>query len=449
MIQNHSPSNLNRDDLGAPKTCIFGGVTRARISSQCLKRSIRRSQLFQAALEKGFGVRTRRLITILAEQVHPDGDPPRELVDFVAEAFKEGGVKRVDARRNPQEPDNTNILLFVPQSAIDEMAQCTKEEWESSDRDEARLAERLAEALGKAASVPDIALCGRMTELEPGGLFAKLDLHVDAALAVAHAMSTHETLNEVDYFTAVDDRAKGTGAGHVDEAQYNSACYYKYFSVDWEQLVRNLAGAEPKDPGKGAKKAKREAYKSARRAYEKRVRDAQGVAAATLGHFLIAAARTTPSGKQKSFAAYNEPTGILVEFKSQKTPTSYANAFAEPARRIGLPDDDAPDVSSLEGRSIAQLGDHVLSLRKTYQSKSELLWYSPKLWRFPLRGWEREADGKKKEPRPFATATFSVLVGAEGGAEAKTLVEAVIEKLSIGRTWAELKGHGNRSPQES
>ena len=36
MIQNHGPSNLNRDDLGAPKTCLFGGVTRARISSQCL-----------------------------------------------------------------------------------------------------------------------------------------------------------------------------------------------------------------------------------------------------------------------------------------------------------------------------------------------------------------------------------------------------------------------------
>ena len=62
MIQNHSPANLNRDDLGAPKTCLFGGVTRARISSQCLKRSIRRSAEFQKALGKDGGVRTRSLI---------------------------------------------------------------------------------------------------------------------------------------------------------------------------------------------------------------------------------------------------------------------------------------------------------------------------------------------------------------------------------------------------
>jgi CRISPR system Cascade subunit CasC len=66
LIQNHSPSNLNRDDLGAPKTCIFGGVTRARISSQCLKRSIRRSADFAAALERDGGVRTRRLAHVLA-----------------------------------------------------------------------------------------------------------------------------------------------------------------------------------------------------------------------------------------------------------------------------------------------------------------------------------------------------------------------------------------------
>ena len=76
MIQNHSPSNLNRDDLGAPKTCLFGGVTRARISSQCLKRSIRKSAEFQKALEKDGGVRTRSLIREIAKRANGNGEPP-------------------------------------------------------------------------------------------------------------------------------------------------------------------------------------------------------------------------------------------------------------------------------------------------------------------------------------------------------------------------------------
>ncbi len=41
ILQSFPVSCLNRDDVGAPKTAIFGGVTRARISSQCLKRAIR------------------------------------------------------------------------------------------------------------------------------------------------------------------------------------------------------------------------------------------------------------------------------------------------------------------------------------------------------------------------------------------------------------------------
>ena len=75
-IQNHSPANLNRDDLGAPKTCYFGGVMRSRISSQCLKRSIRTSEQFKLLCG---GVRTRRFRVEVA--VNPDGrvKSPREV----------------------------------------------------------------------------------------------------------------------------------------------------------------------------------------------------------------------------------------------------------------------------------------------------------------------------------------------------------------------------------
>jgi len=296
MIQNHSPSNLNRDDLGAPKTCMFGGVTRARISSQCLKRSIRRSVDFQKAMEKDGGVRTRRLITILAEEASGSSPPTEDVVEFIAKAFEKGGVERT---KKGEEPDNTSILMFIPRSTLDKMVvavrQATKRKAKPED-----LCNELADLLGESAAVPDIALCGRMTELDSDGLFRKIDFHVEAALSAAHAISTHEVVNEVDYFTAVDDRAIGTGAGHVNEAMFASACFYKHFCIDWNQLVTNLGG------------------------------DAE-LAKLTLRQFLYGAAMSTPSGKQKSFAAFNPPEGILVEVKTERRiPVSLANAFAEP-----------------------------------------------------------------------------------------------------------------------
>ncbi|MCA9288268.1 MAG: type I-E CRISPR-associated protein Cas7/Cse4/CasC, partial [Phycisphaerales bacterium] len=111
MIQNHSPANLNRDDLGAPKTCIFGGVTRARISSQCLKRSIRRSEQFAAALERDGGVRTRRLVEEIAKAAADGGLPQVTQQKAIAEVFKNGGVTF--------KSDDGNVfasLWFLPQS---------------------------------------------------------------------------------------------------------------------------------------------------------------------------------------------------------------------------------------------------------------------------------------------------------------------------------------------
>ena len=57
----YPPSNLNRDDLGRPKTAIIGGGCRLRISSQSLKRAWRSSDLFQEALAGHTGVRTKTL----------------------------------------------------------------------------------------------------------------------------------------------------------------------------------------------------------------------------------------------------------------------------------------------------------------------------------------------------------------------------------------------------
>jgi len=428
MIQNHSPSNLNRDDLGAPKTCIFGGVTRARISSQCLKRSIRRSCEFQAALEKDGGVRTRRLISILAEKASGQVPPDKNMLEFIAKAFEKGGVKR-----DPKDPNATKILLFLPNSTIDEMALAVKQARQDNVKAE-QLTKALADILGRSAIVPDIALSGRMTELASQGLFAKMNLNVEAALSAAHAISTHEVVNEVDYWTAADDVPVSQGAAHVNEAMFASACFYKYFCLSWGQLVHNLAG----------RGSEAEAHKPERSEIKPQ---AERLAACTLGHFIRAAALTTPSGKQNSFAARNLPAGILVEIKKdEKVPTSYANAFAEPARKIGTPEDDAPDCVSLVGRSIAQFGDYVFSTRRAFGIHSTLLWFSPQLWRYPLRGWEREADGNRKEPPgPLTDNCYASLGGADN--EPAGLVEAVIEQ--IGFSWADVKDAGRAQTQEA
>ncbi|MGD9854548.1 MAG: type I-E CRISPR-associated protein Cas7/Cse4/CasC [Planctomycetaceae bacterium] len=329
MIQNHSPSNLNRDDLGAPKTCIFGGVTRARISSQCLKRSIRRSPEFAAALEKDGGVRTRRLIELIATAAADNGNPPAETkTNAVREVFKNGGVGMKD--------ENTfDILFFLPQSAINKMGAAVRVG--SGD-----LGAEFAEIIGKFVKTPDIALCGRMTEFDGKGPFAPLKgkFTVEAALSAAHAISTHAVVNEVDYFTAADDvPGPDAGAGHVNEAMFNSACFYKHFAIDFRQLKTNLT-------------------------------DDSQLATTTVKCFLEAAVMANPSGKQHAYAAFNYPDGILVEVKSKSaTPVSYANAFADPV----------PDKCQrgLIDESIARLGQYAHDLITGYGINAERFWFSP------------------------------------------------------------------------
>ncbi|MCC6909094.1 MAG: type I-E CRISPR-associated protein Cas7/Cse4/CasC [Phycisphaerales bacterium] len=331
MIQNHSPANLNRDDLGAPKTCLFGGVTRARISSQCLKRSIRRSDQFAAALERDGGVRTRRLIEQIAQAAAGNGNQPADKhLKAIRKVFDDGGVPldKGDGYR-------FDILFFLPQSAINEMGLAVR----AGNGD---LGEQFAGIIAKFVKTPDIALCGRMTEFDAKGPFADLKgrFAVEAALSSAHAISTHEVVNEVDYFTAADDiPGSDAGAAHVNESVFNSACFYKHFCIDWDQLLTNLGG------------------------------DAD-LATLTVRCFLEAAASAVPSGKQHAYAAFNHPDGILVEVKADsRTRVSYANAFARPvvaSAQQGL----------IEG-SIARLGQHVHEMVEGYGIEADRFWFSP------------------------------------------------------------------------
>jgi len=372
MIQNHSPSNLNRDDLGAPKTCVFGGVTRARISSQCLKRSIRRSPEFAAALEKDGGVRTRRLIEEIAKEAAGEGNQPQDHLKAIRKVFDDGGVglDKNDVYR-------FDILFFLPRSAIKEMGAAVK----PGNGD---LGKKFAAIIGNFVKTPDIALCGRMTEFDAKGPFADLKgkFNVEAALSAAHAISTHAVVNEVDYFTAADDiPGQDAGAGHVNEAVFNSACFYKHFCIDWEQLLKNLNG------------------------------DVE-LATTTVKCFLEGAAMANPSGKQHAYAAFNCPDGILVEVKTESpTPVSYANAFADPV----------PEKSQrgLIRESIARLGQYVHDIANGYGIKAQRFWFSPSN-RYALTYVEDkreepviDGDGSTGDFGEFVTGVMKALNGVQ------------------------------------
>lgn len=344
-IQNHSPANLNRDDLGAPKTCFFGGALRSRISSQCLKRSIRRSPLFERLCG---GVRTRRLAKLIADSARDESLEQRAaaILDQIGLTQKEGNQGKA--------------LVFTTKAAVEEMVELLRGTRPENDHE---LQTKFAEIIANSTCAPDMALCGRM--LEPSGRkFDWPETSVEAALQVAHAISTHEARPEVDYYVAADDiPGKDAGAGYVDEALFASACFYKYFSIHWETLLGNLSAFS------GNK---------------------EHLAAHTVGAFVKAAALVNPTGKQNSFAAHNLPSGMLIEIRrTNPYPVSYANAFAKPVGMDSLDHD-------LIGESIARLAKYVADMDVGYGRPDARIWFSPNL-RFRLAATMHGAEYRPAE----------------------------------------------------
>lgn len=389
-IQNHSPANLNRDDLGSPKTCYFGGVLRSRISSQCIKRSIRMSNEFKALLG---GIRTRQLAKLIADKVTGKPDVKKRAEKILNKCgFKPKKAKKSNGKDDESEDEGkSKMLVYTTDEAITEMAAFLQNgEGQTDDQ----LATEFGKLIAERTAVPDMALSGRMLEPDKSAkrVWEGLSTTVEAALQVAHAISTHEARPEVDYYVAADDiPGDDAGAGYVDEAMFASACFYKYFSIHWETLVQNLKGY-----GENHEK----------------------LAAHTVGAFIRGAAMVNPTGKQNSFAAHNPPDGMLIDFRD--APISYANAFAGPA---------AQGERDIISQSIAQLGQYVHDLDTGYGKPKERFWFSPNL-RYPLAVQVTSAKNGKKKQHEIALADENIKSLEE-------LVPAVIQ--TIGYDWGEVK----------
>jgi CRISPR system Cascade subunit CasC len=205
VLQNHAPSNLNRDDTGSPKEAVFGGYKRARISSQCLKRSIRRSEILQETLAGHLAMRTRSLPELVRAKLLDAGlsEEMAEIAVRKASGFgTENGKEKEADKSGPYRTAQTMFLSKADVAAVADVLRQAAEQAKNAkalEKTPARDLQKEAEDKGFRAMPVDIALFGRMVT-------STAFLDVEASSQFAHAISTHKVDHEFDYFTAVDDR---------------------------------------------------------------------------------------------------------------------------------------------------------------------------------------------------------------------------------------------------
>jgi CRISPR system Cascade subunit CasC len=315
---------LNRDDAGLAKRIPFGGATRARISSQCLKRHWRPTDDATWAMAKigvPMGVRTKELVE---RRILNGRDPADARVKAVADALLKGlyGDKAGDATKRQALFFGAPEISFLRAEAERALAEpdgkqagATIEKFFKEQRANLR-------ALKDGAGL-ESALFGRMVTSDPAA-------NRDAAIHVAHALSVHSIERELDYMTAVDDltsREEGDdpGAAGLFDMELTSGLYYGYVVVDVPLLVKNLS-------------------------------DDREVGGRVVQHLLHLIAKVTPGAKKGSTAPYAHAEFLLVE-AGERQPRTLANAFRDP---VPL------KTNRLLDATVERLGGHLARLDGAY-----------------------------------------------------------------------------------
>lgn len=280
ILQTLPPSNVNRDDTGSPKTAIFGGTKRSRVSSQSWKHSVRIEfkELFDSEL---LGSRTKKVGEMIATEIrklNPEISEEKALKDAI-EASNLAGLS-MSKKKGKESSSEALVFLSVAQ------AKALAELITNNEKD----SKLYKEALKNSPSV-DMALFGRMVASDPS-------LNYDAAVQVAHSISTHTLNNEYDYFTAVDDCSEedNAGAGHLGTVEFNSSTLYRYATINVSELVKNL--------------------------------DVK-VTPNVVKNFVKAFALSMPTGKQNTFANRTFPDLIYVTIRDDQ-PVNLCGAFEIP-----------------------------------------------------------------------------------------------------------------------
>lgn len=295
VLQTVPPSCINRDDTGSPKSAVYGGVSRARVSSQAWKRAARRD--FNDHLdETELGERTLKVVHRIASRIQAL-DPEvteddalkaaNEVLTATGIKVKVEKPKTKDGDEPKPEEYKTGYLVFLSRGQIEALAQLAL-----SVEPGKKPSKAAAQKAMREASSIDVALFGRMIAEAP-------ELNVDAACQVSHAISVHEVIPEFDYFTAVDDNSAddNAGAGMIGTVEFNSSTLYRYATIDAVRLTENLGSAV-----------------AATRAIEAFVRS-----------FVL----SMPTGKQNTFANRTRPGAVLIQVRDDQ-PVNLVGAFEEP-----------------------------------------------------------------------------------------------------------------------
>lgn len=317
-------ANLNRDDIGRPKEATYGGVTRARVSSQSWKRAIR------LATDPRL-IRSRNIERSVAQSLSQDHGWDLAAAALAAQDTLQGLTSAADAGKEvtvflhgTQIDDLTMFSAALDQAGYTAVAasraHATRTQLEavsaaSTDRDRKAAERRAADAARREFPTPGLtkeakkrrddiisradgamALFGRMFANRP-------DLNLDACMQVAHALSTHAVEVEPDYFTAVEDLPElstdqGSGAAHMQTSEYMSATFYRYLTVSIDELSAQVGAPEAKE---------------------------------LLVNALAAAASALPSGKQSTTAAFTPPDLVALALREDR-PINYVGAFEAPVR---------------------------------------------------------------------------------------------------------------------
>jgi CRISPR system Cascade subunit CasC len=288
ILQSLPPSNINRDDTGSPKSAVYGGRRRARVSSQAWKAVTRKA--FKDLIDRSrIGERTLKAADLIAECITAQAQELSADASVLAsDVLAESGIKVSDATAD--QAGQTSYLLFISQGQADKLAALAIEARRTGEKLNKR---DVKHVLSQDQGV-DVALFGRMVAEAP-------DLNVDAAAQVAHAISVHAVEPEFDYFTAMDDRqAEDTaGAGMIGTVEFNSSLLYRYANVNLPLLAEQLGS--------------------------------WAFAAEAARAFIQAFVTSMPTGKQNTFANRTLPAAVVVQLREGQ-PVNLVEAFETPVQ---------------------------------------------------------------------------------------------------------------------
>jgi len=330
ILQSFPVSCLNRDDVGSPKTAVFGGVNRARLSSQSLKRAIREFAQDNLPGARFGGQRTKLIVQPLAEALAKalselgvaDETAAADHAKIIADK-----LAKLDAKA---EPPQVGTLIFLAPSEIEGIAKGVAQLLKTNpkSKDYEKHLDKYCKAAGLLDGA-DIAIFGRMAASVPS-------LTLEGAAMFSHALSTHKSDNDLDFYSAVDDRKPkdaDAGAGMIGTLEFSSAVYYRYAALNLDLLA--------------------DADHLARLTRDERKQVVEAFIRSTL--------QAVPGARKNSMNAHTLPGFVLGTYKVTGQPVQLINAFEQPVRSN----------CGLLSESIAKLKVHHEALKKTWDIACE------------------------------------------------------------------------------